>query len=66
MKSSGLPRTPALLRGPTTPSGYGRRQEQINLVLDCERWEGQRDDIAIHGLGDEVFELMDVRRAASR
>ncbi|MFD4206301.1 hypothetical protein ACFWRG_09970 [Micromonospora tulbaghiae] len=44
----------------------GARQEQINLVLDRERWESQRDDIAIHGLSDEVLELMDVKRAASR
>ncbi|PGH45405.1 GNAT family N-acetyltransferase [Micromonospora sp. WMMA1996] len=51
--------------GTTIRAFDGARQEQINLVLDRQRWESGRDDIAIHGLGDEVLELMDVS-AASR
>ncbi|MDG4803998.1 hypothetical protein [Micromonospora sp. WMMD980] len=52
--------------GTTVRAFDGARQEQINLVLDRERWESHRDDIAIHGLGDEVLELMDVKRATPR
>ena len=52
--------------GTTIRAFEGARQEQINLVLDRERWESHRDDITIHGLSDEVLELMDAKRAASR
>ncbi|MFI5834712.1 GNAT family N-acetyltransferase [Micromonospora sp. NPDC051300] len=52
--------------GTTIRAFDGARQEQINLVLDRERWASHRADIAIHGLSDEVLELMGVKRAASR